>query len=136
MPGRCPSSVTCGDALRGESNSQGLAFVLLLVKFETMPSAGRATIGSPMGILFSDISIHALRGEGDVGHRPAGCRRERISIHVLREEDDLMSGGVTHLWIISIHVLREEDDFILCGSHVCASISIHVLREEDDSARR
>ena len=34
-----------------------------------------------------------------------------ISIHVLREEDDLMlSFGVNLPEVISIHVLREEDD--------------------------
>ena len=80
---------------------------------------------------------------------------EKISIHVLREEDDLISSAVPWTRLISIHVLREEDDYILltstlpfckfqspssarrttyillCG-YLGELISIHVLREEDD----
>ena len=55
-----------------------------------------------------------------------------ISIHVLREEDDLEIGKRLIEAQISIHVLREEDDDL---GHVLSSyraISIHVLREEDD----
>ena len=33
-----------------------------------------------------------------------------ISIHVLREEDDLKDANLSEKGIISIHVLREEDD--------------------------
>ena len=59
-----------------------------------------------------------------------------ISIHVLREEDDLfMSSSMYIFKIISIHVLREEDDLMLSfGVNLPEVISIHVLREEDDVA--
>ena len=55
-----------------------------------------------------EISIHALREEGD------RCRRERrgagreISIHALREEGDLWPSCAFTTAIISIHALREE----------------------------
>ena len=35
-----------------------------------------------------------------------------ISIHVLREEDDLMPALYYYIKYISIHVLREEDDMV------------------------
>ena len=35
----------------------------------------------------------------------------KISIHVLREEDDLQAARATVPHTISIHVLREEDDY-------------------------
>ena len=96
------------------------------------------------------------RGERLAVHR-RNYRHQRISIHVLREEDDGFPLGqqktaaeflstssarrTTRLFKlfdlpaeISIHVLREEDDeavkaFCRCNVY----ISIHVLREEDDS---
>ena len=78
-----------------------------------------------------------------------------ISIHVLREEDDLpfygihgirvifqstssarrttiVSGGDLDYGAISIHVLREEDDGVPSMRILDFTISIHVLREEDD----
>ena len=58
-----------------------------------------------------DISIHALREEGDLPARPAESHDQRISIHALREEgddqdhaEDVAGDG------ISIHALREEGD--------------------------
>ena len=57
-----------------------------------------------------------------------------ISIHVLREEDDIHLQRILNGQAgISIHVLREEDDGHRengAGGH---DISIHVLREEDDA---
>ena len=42
-------------------------------------------------LVIPDISIHALREEGD--QRPGGlCYRVYISIHALREEGDLLAG--------------------------------------------
>ncbi len=59
-----------------------------------------------------------------------------ISIHVLREEDDLrLPRGFGIFRSISIHVLREEDDSRSVAScNRSPGISIHVLREEDDQA--
>ena len=56
------------------------------------------------------ISIHALREEGDTGG--AGRRPSKnISIHALREEGDIPSLTSGNDFIaISIHALREEGD--------------------------
>ena len=35
--------------------------------------------------------------------------------------------------MISLHVLREEDDMVLQSAEYLDDISIHVLREEDDA---
>ena len=80
-----------------------------------------------------------------------------ISIHVLREEDDIVGLSENQSgYSISIHVLREEDDRRPLGARFNGTrfqstssarrttvfsgnddkhlaISIHVLREEDDS---
>ena len=62
------------------------------------------------GLTVETISIHALREEGDRGHR-RGRRASDISIHALREEGDvLLLGRRLLLGRISIHALREEGD--------------------------
>ena len=56
--------------------------------FQSTPSVGRATT---MVFLFdcdNDISIHALRGEGDYLCRAVPCDIFKISIHALRGEGD------------------------------------------------
>ena len=91
--------------------------------------------------LLSEISIHALREEGDEricvhssesGNfypRPprggrllglaAGVAGEGISIHALREEGDSVSVGKADTTkAISIHALREEGDRTVCGSEL------------------
>ena len=58
---------------------------------------------------------------------------EDISIHALREEGDnllVQNKGTTK--VISIHALREEGDLQKQPLHLCGSISIHALREEGD----
>ena len=59
-----------------------------------------------------------------------------ISIHALREEGD--GGGLRHLLHrgISIHALREEGDDHLMRFHLVSEISIHALREEGDGDER
>ena len=79
-----------------------------------------------------DISIHALREEGD---RVPGYRTHHhpISIHALREEGDLHSGVVREgSSRISIHALREEGDGASERGCDTMTISIHALREEGD----
>ena len=102
-----------------------------------------------------EISIHALREEGDTAHIFGQVVRV-ISIHALREEGDSEGRAFFYpLNIISIHALREEGDTGRCmkqatleyfyprpprgGRHHygCNSvsgrgISIHALREEGD----
>ncbi len=81
-----------------------------ILGFLSTPSARRATIRQNVGAQLRQISIHALREEGD-GPRPPPCRWRGISIHALREEGDCRGledhPGVKH---ISIHALREEGD--------------------------
>ena len=124
------------------------------VLFLSTPSARRATVDIKTHADRDDISIHALREEGDICYQ-VGSLIYVISIHALREEGDVCLIGTVLHRLISIHALREEGD---CGyglpSCPCAdfyprpprggrpcyqgipgsaaSISIHALREEGD----
>ena len=86
-----------------------------------------------MEFLDGNISIHALREEGDLPV-PSDSRFHRISIHALREEGDAFFLAIAlPPFLISIHALREEGDFRPCRDRACAgAISIHALREEGD----
>ena len=102
-----------------------------------------------------EISIHALREEGDGG----GLRHllhRGISIHALREEGDVREANAAHSAPqflstpsarratvprpcgsyrspISIHALREEGDVDFAFDRIGdLNISIHALREEGD----
>ena len=76
----------------------------------------RATAFWQIRITDAEISIHALREEGDFV--PLHCRQEgEISIHALREEGDIINDRATGSALISIHALREE------GDRVSSSIS-------------
>ena len=82
-------------------------------EFQSTPSVGRATASTPPGRKSRRISIHALRGEGDLIVQ-YGLARVLISIHALRGEGDidlLVMNGKSHL--ISIHALRGEGDHII-----------------------
>ena len=59
--------------------------------FLSTPSARRATVAAGDLLSQLQISIHALREEGDADDRLRGVAEGRISIHALREEGD---GGV------------------------------------------
>ena len=129
-----------------------------MLRFLSTPSARRATC-IVLGWLWQhNISIHALREEGDLPHinnihvginfyprPPRGGRpvflRQRgldkgISIHALREEGDLIGlPQQTTGTPISIHALREEGDVhVGSASAGYGAISIHALREEGDDA--
>ena len=102
----------------------------------------------------SEISIHALREEGDARPKPTrttalkflstpSARRATkllseilpvllISIHALREEGDVDRCPQVFYPRISIHALREEGDIIRDAEGDAAEISIHALREEGD----
>ena len=87
--------------------------VVLGSLFLSTPSARRATL--PAAGLHPkrfNISIHALREEGDVANLTGMNVRQAISIHALREEGDT---GIFHrakVQPISIHALREEGDSV------------------------
>ena len=59
-----------------------------------------------------DISIHALREEGDRESSTFLDKSSPISIHALREEGDARIPFMVSMAAISIHALREEGD---CG---------------------
>ena len=79
-----------------------------------------------------DISIHALREEGDRMPARRSPKGKRISIHALREEGDLASRVSSMFFTISIHALREEGDGVMLRALGNSAISIHALREEGD----
>ena len=86
-----------------------------------------------MPVLFL-ISIHALRGEGDVLHGTFLYNTFDISIHALRGEGDVSARG----WrqdrrAISIHALRGEGDNFADVIKQTVNISIHALRGEGDT---
>ena len=83
-----------------------------LLLFLSTPSAGRATTGENHRHRQEQISIHALRGEGD-RRKTANLRGGiEISIHALRGEGDGRWTGRPGGWKISIHALRGEGDVL------------------------
>ena len=123
--------------------------------FLSTPSARRATAGKLIDQRQAEISIHALREEGDgfsyktvafnwVFLSTPSARRAthallrlhaagEISIHALREEGDVEGvAALRHIINISIHALREEGDDMAVEEMAELTISIHALREEGD----
>ena len=105
-----------------------------VVEFQSTPSVGRATTYSGL-ILTSkyQISIHALRGEGDIN---------RITtIRLINKFQSTPSVGratrnpspIKRTPNISIHALRGEGDLRGCALQSTAKISIHALRGEGDA---
>ena len=100
--------------------------------FLSTPSARRATSAAVLEQCIAEISIHALREEGDRPRRkcasvqryfyprpPRGGRLHSLQVHRADAE-------------ISIHALREEGDSICVSTFYSYIISIHALREEGD----
>ena len=122
------------------------------------PRGGRQTVDllivDDLGFLSTPSARRATRS----------CRRtgtvQRISIHALREEGDMLPTGLLYLLVkdfyprpprggrrqsgcnrphqcrISIHALREEGDLRRWYAVLQTPISIHALREEGDSKNR
>ena len=91
--------------------------------FQSTPSVGRATTEHLASDCSTNISIHALRGEGDYSIENSLILLD-ISIHALRGEGDVeqlgISGAVTD---ISIHALRGEGD---CKNiQICNAMLVH-----------
>ena len=89
-----------------------LMFTLVRWLFLSTPSARRATCQLLFGALHPEISIHALREEGDALRRaPRLARRQFLSTPSARratQESPLHIGDA----VISIHALREEGDAV------------------------
>ena len=176
MPGRCLSSVTCGDALRGEGDRSRNISCDIILQFQSTSSARRTTsIPCSASCIASNFNPRPPRG-GRLGNAAktdtpmlfqstSSARRTtfaaavcasviNISIHVLREEDDVstmpsifpcgyfnprpprggrrVGGGVGSFpLVISIHILREEDDFCRCYG-----LEFDAVFQSTSSARR
>ena len=104
--------------------------------FLSTPSARRATFWRFRNGLCDEISIHALREEGDaVGKDLYLCAFKFLSTPSARRATCPYKhpGSVC---AISIHALREEGDRLSCPCAFAAHISIHALREEGDRRGR
>ena len=75
-------------ALRGESNEYLGGGRYHVNIFQSTPSARRATSPAAVYGYALEISIHALREEGDAEIVPSADTETPISIHALREEGD------------------------------------------------
>ena len=97
------------------------------------PSAGRATMLRPSGVILRSISIHALRREGDKGNI-IRIPSYHISIHALRREGDnihLLFRWFCYLFQSTPSAGRATRSVLAvlgCGG----GISIHALRREGD----
>ena len=100
--------------------------------FLSTPSGWRATVSFADRLGKIDISIHALRVEGDYTANPSNSTNTNISIHALRVEGDLWHSVSALLVSISIHALRVEGDENRFYKPVQRVISIHALRVEGD----
>ena len=102
-------------------------------EFLSTPSARRATLGGNEGHLYHDISIHALREEGDLADATS-CKVSCISIHALREEGD---EKMICIFLNSTNFYprppRGGRRRTAVGYRLKGIISIHALREEGDS---
>ena len=130
-----------------------------LTDFYPRPPGGGRRHATPAKLLLLEISIHALRVEGDLRGGAQARQRQRISIHALRVEGDMEpcistdyataflstpSGwratsnelrGCTGL-TISIHALRVEGDVLSSYFVIIENmISIHALRVEGDVSK-
>ena len=123
-------------------------------QFLSTPSARRATEQYDAIVHRLDISIHALREEGDLalsalcvwvdnfyprpprGGRPFGCAVNIHSVLFLSTPSARRATCSFPFYVcptaISIHALREEGDQCGDGFKVVSLISIHALREEGD----
>ena len=105
------------------------------LQFLSTPSARRATRRTVMMDMGIEISIHALREEGDGLTHYANDELLVISIHALREEGDLTGDDISEVTFefLSTPSARRATP----GRRVCCPldyISIHALREEGDSS--
>ena len=84
-----------------------------LTNFNPRPPWGGRRYPARFTSLGTLISIHALRGEGDLDYLHC-INRENISIHALRGEGDLDRESAPNQYKrISIHALRGEGDINL-----------------------
>ena len=128
-------------------------------KFLSTPSARRATDRGEVQLCSADISIHALREEGDERFNaqrfgicdfyprpPRGGRQEActaaleaddISIHALREEGDKIVYSIRQDVTVFLSTPSARRATVHCRlDSALVIISIHALREEGDGSSR
>ena len=103
-------------------------------RFLSTPSARRATVARCSFINPTDISIHALREEGDTGADIDALELDEFLSTPSARRATRIRSAYTLAMMISIHALREEGDPFMPIPQQRESISIHALREEGDSA--
>ena len=120
-------------ALREEGDPTTPVTVRCMFLFLSTPSARRATrLNFRASSIVGYFYPRPPRGGRRAVHRPLRGR-EDISIHALREEGDRSSTTKAPTGTISIHALREEGDGCkLRNLRDVEAISIHALREEGD----
>ena len=101
-------------------------------EFLSTPSARRATNCPQPADAGFDISIHALREEGDSWSRWLRSRDLRFLSTPSARRATSTNGNVNIDGKISIHALREEGDPCRQRCRRLSAISIHALREEGD----
>ena len=123
-------------ALREEGDVRLQALDSRVEVFLSTPSARRATISSWSSDLADIIFLSTPSARRATRERGRDGRGYQISIHALREEGDAVLRAELERDVISIHALREEGD----GHNGFfderqRDISIHALREEGDSSQ-
>ena len=79
-------------------------------KFQSTPSARRATLSTRRPDGARVISIHALREEGDTAKKAQPAHPTRFQSTPSARRATSKAGDLTPAQIISIHALREEGD--------------------------
>ena len=116
----------------GRPLSTGCALVGKL--FLSTPSARRATTWRPL-ISQGERFLSTPSARRATGGAKDSTDAVQISIHALREEGDKRAAIPEYYWRISIHALREEGDDAYTAMKSSDKISIHALREEGDRLR-
>ena len=121
---------------RGGRPNQYKQVIQTVSIFLSTPSARRATLVGLRVHRGGQISIHALREEGDQA-LPHVDIAQSISIHALREEGDRPP---SRIWLWSWSFLSTPSarraTVILDRDDLTIRISIHALREEGDNKRK
>ena len=120
-------------ALREEDDLESLLYRLGLHYFYPRPPRGGRLPRPHLSYDEAEISIHALREEGDK-RRPVHCGQPDRRFLSTPSARRATTGQLIHgrRCAISIHALREEGDSGCWKAGPWLSISIHALREEGD----
>ena len=104
------------------------------IQFLSTPSARRATKVLREGVPSGQISIHALREEGDSSRWSSLSYPQDFYPRPPRGGRRHQAADIHHAGHISIHALREEGDVGTMAQKLYQTfISIHALREEGDA---